>query len=165
MSTTTNAALTTYTPAELNGDFSRSNASRTGPDTGVVAFLRSHPYYQANPALASQGIIDPTKIDAVAKNYISSGLIPTAPNGTLIPTGGAVSNSDDVIGKVDYSPTSNDRISVTLSGGTAPTLAPFSTTSYLPGYASTTSLHRYHGVVDYSRVISPSIINDLRFTA
>ena len=165
VSTTTNAALTTYTPAELNGDFSHSNGSRTGPDTGVVAFLRSHPYYQPNPTLASQGIIDPTKIDPVAKNYVSAGLIPTALSGTLIPSGGAQANSDDVIGKVDYAPTSNDRISVTLSGGTAPTLAPFSTTSYLPGFAATTTLHRYYGVVDYSRVINPSMINDLRFTA
>ncbi len=165
VSTTTNAALTTYTPAELSGDFSHSNASRTGPDPGVVSFLRSHPFFQANPTLASQGIIDPTKIDPVAKNYISAGLIPSASSGFLIPTGNAQSNADDTIGKIDYAPSSNDRISVTLSGGSAPTLTPFTSTAYLPGYPTTTTLHRYHGVVDYSRVITPAIINDLRFTA
>src|SRR5436309_11310866 len=34
----TSPKLNTFTPAELNGDFSRSNASHTGPDTNVAAF-------------------------------------------------------------------------------------------------------------------------------
>src|SRR6266705_1311316 len=50
--------VATYTPAELNGDF--SNFQGGGPDPGVVAFLQNYPYYQADPALAAQGIIDQT---------------------------------------------------------------------------------------------------------
>lgn len=33
------AAVNVFTPAEVNGDFSLSNSTRTGPDAGVVAFL------------------------------------------------------------------------------------------------------------------------------
>src|SRR5262249_3690030 len=79
----------TYTPAELTGDFSKSNtllpdltkpagsceATRVigGPDCGVIAFLNARPAYQANAALRAQAIIDPTKIDAVSQKYIAAG--------------------------------------------------------------------------------------------
>ena len=39
--------VTTYTPAELNGDFSQFNNS--GPDPNVVAFLQANPFYQPDP--------------------------------------------------------------------------------------------------------------------
>src|SRR6266571_2478074 len=65
--------LQIFTPAELNGDFSLSNSSHTGPDTKVAAFLQAFPYFQPNPALAAQGIIDPSKIGTVAKNYLKAG--------------------------------------------------------------------------------------------
>ena len=69
--------VTTYTPAQLNGDF--SNFNNAGPDPGVVSFLQAHPYFQASPALQLQGIIDPTKIDPVAQAYIKANIIPTSP--------------------------------------------------------------------------------------
>ncbi|PYS04853.1 MAG: hypothetical protein DMG12_09115 [Acidobacteria bacterium] len=72
----TSPKLNTFTPAELNGDFSLSNASHTGPDTNVAAFLQRFPFFQPNPALAAQAIIDPSKINTVAKNYLKAGLIP-----------------------------------------------------------------------------------------
>src|SRR5262249_23662544 len=43
-----------FTPAELAGDFSRSNSSSTGPDTNVAAFLQKFPFFQPDPALAAQ---------------------------------------------------------------------------------------------------------------
>jgi hypothetical protein len=162
VSTTVNSNVTTFTPAELTGDFSHS--VKNGPDTSVVKFLQANPYYQANPTLAAQGIIDPARIDTVAKNYIAKGLIPATASGLILPQGNAVSNSDDLIEKVDYSPTSKDRFSVTLSSGRAPSTTPFGTAN-VPGYGTTASLRRYHGVIDYSRIISPDMINDLRFTA
>ena len=51
----TTPKLQIFTPAELNGDFSLSNASRTGPDANVAAFLQKFPYFQPNAALAAQG--------------------------------------------------------------------------------------------------------------
>ena len=77
--------VTTYTPAELAGDF--SNFNNGGPDPGVVSFLQTHPYYQSDPAKAARGIVDPTKINPVAQAYISAGLIPTSPTGTIFPKG------------------------------------------------------------------------------
>ena len=74
----------TYTPAEANGDFSQ--AVNGGPDPNVVAFLQQNPEYQANPQLASMGIINPASIDPVAQAYFKSGLIPTSASGFLFPT-------------------------------------------------------------------------------
>ena len=77
----TTSKITVFTPAELNGDFSKSSTSR-GPDTNVAAFLQRFPYFQPDPALAAQGIIDPSRINTVAKNYIKAGLIPTDSSGS-----------------------------------------------------------------------------------
>src|SRR2546427_5241435 len=88
--------LQIFTPAELNGDFSLSNASHTGPDTNVAAFLQKFPYFQPNAALAAQGIIDPTRISSVAKNYIKAGLIPADPAGFKIFQDSARDNRDEV---------------------------------------------------------------------
>ena len=49
----------TFTPAEAKGNFSQ--AVNGGPDPNVAAFLQANPYYQPNPTLASQGIIDPAR--------------------------------------------------------------------------------------------------------
>src|SRR5262249_10103704 len=46
--------ITTFTPPEKAGDFSHSVAG--GPDPGVVAFLKSNPYFQADPSKAALGI-------------------------------------------------------------------------------------------------------------
>src|SRR5262249_50720134 len=50
--------IATYTPAEIMGDFSLSGPGRTGPDSGVVDFLKANPFFQPNPGLAARGIID-----------------------------------------------------------------------------------------------------------
>ena len=162
VSTQVNSNVTTFTPAELTGDFSHS--VKNGPDTNVVKFLQANPYYQSNPALAAQGIIDPARIDVVAKNYIAKGLIP-----------GQCKRLDIAPGKFSRQLGRPDREGrlrcVTersyrrhVEFGRAPSVSPFGSAN-VPGYGSTASLNRYHGVIDYSRIISPTMINDLRFTA
>ena len=98
-------AVTVYTPAELGGDF--SHAVSGGPDPNVAAFLQSNPYFQPNPSLAAQAIIDPTRIDPVAQRYVSNNLLPTSPSGTLFPQAPSTDNRDEVTGRVDYLPTAN----------------------------------------------------------
>src|SRR5208283_2260500 len=71
--------VNTFTPAEQNGDF--SHAVNGGPDPLVATYLQNNPYYQPNPTLAAQGIIDPTRIDPIAANYFTQGLIPTSATG------------------------------------------------------------------------------------
>ena len=90
----------TYTPLEAERKFLASG-SNGGPDPNVVKFLMANPYYQGNPTFASQGIIDPTKIDPVAKAYFTNGLIPTSPTGFLFPAASALANMNEYLGKLD----------------------------------------------------------------
>ena len=111
-------SVTTFTPAEAMGDF--SHAVNGGPDPNVVNFLQTqlsngNMYYQSNAALAAQGIINPSSIDPVAQAYFKNGLIPTSPTGLLYPTASAIDNSNEYLGKLDYSISSRDTISGTFS--------------------------------------------------
>src|SRR3984885_3814586 len=83
----------TYTPAEAQGDFSQ--AVNGGPDPNVGKFLQANPFYQPNPTLAAQGIINPSSIDPVAQAYFKNGLIPTSPSGFLFPTASAIDNDNE----------------------------------------------------------------------
>src|SRR5580698_1970141 len=109
----TNSAVTVYTPAELNGDFSHSGPGGT-PDPRVVSYLQQFPYFQPNPTLAAQGIIDPTKINPVAQNYIKANLIPSTASGTLFQQGAGTNNNDELTNKIDWAITDKDRLTVTL---------------------------------------------------
>src|SRR6185312_4135340 len=75
-------AVSTFTPEMLAGNFSHAGPGGT-VDANVANFLQNNPFFQPNAALAAQGIIDPTRIDAVAKNYIAKGLIAVAPNNAV----------------------------------------------------------------------------------
>jgi hypothetical protein len=156
--------ITLFTPAELSGDFSHSNAAGTGPDTNVANFLLSHPYFQPAPALASQAIIDPTKFNAVAKNYIKAGLVPSSPSGFLISQASAQTNNDELTNKIDYLATANDHFTVTLGARRQTTLTPFATAN-VAGYPNFTYNHQYYANVEYVKTISAHLINDFRFNA
>src|SRR5271155_1380004 len=114
--------ITTYTPAELTGDFSQ--AVNGGPDPNVVAYLQTYPYFQSNSALAAQAIIDPTKINPVAQNFINANLIPTSPNGQLFPQGTATDNVSQYSGRLDFYASDSDRIALSIGSNREPTLSP-----------------------------------------
>ena len=160
----TTAEVTVYTPAELMGDFSRSNSTRTGPDPRVVSFLNANPSFQPNPALRAQGIIDPSRINPVAQNYIKAGLIPTSPTGRLTSQGKATNDVDELTLKFDFNVRSNDRLAVTLGTTDNPTLAPFSVVN-VPGYPISNTSKRYYANIGYTTVFSSKTLNDFRFTA
>jgi outer membrane receptor protein involved in Fe transport len=153
-----------FTPAELNGDFSKSNAAGTGPDTNVVKFLQAYPYFQPNAALAAQGIIDPAKINSIAKNYIKNNLLTTSPTGFLASQGSAQDNRDELTEKVDLLITQADRLTVTLGSSRNPTIAPF-VTANIPGYPNDGFVNHYFGSITYTKTISPRTVNEFRFTA
>jgi hypothetical protein len=179
--TSTTQQYTTYTPAELTGDFSKSNtlppdptkppgsceATRVigGPDCGVINFLNAHTAYQSNAALRAQAIIDPTKIDPVTQKYIAAGLIPTSPTGQIVSRGLGRSDSDELINKVDFDITTNDKLQATISTGRAPTLTPFSGGSLTPFFPITGSANRYFGSLSYTKIFSPTLLNVARVTA
>jgi outer membrane receptor protein involved in Fe transport len=160
----TTAAITVFTPAELNGDFSRSNSTRTGPDARIVSFLAAHPQFQPNAALAAQGIIDPSRINAVSQRYIAAGLIPTSPAGRLISQGTSVNDSDELTFKFDFNVRKDDKFAVTLGSVKNPTILPFSAAN-VPGFPTSTNSKRYFANLAYTSIFSARLINDFRFTA
>ncbi len=155
-SVTVGPLFTTFTPAELTGDFSHSGPGG-GADPGVTAFLQANPYFQPDPALAAQAIIDPTKIDPVAQKYIQNSLIPTTPNGTIVPNGPASDNRNEYNGKVDWDPSVKDRFTLTLASSKNPINYPFLTTTSLgsapnvPGYPGLNTFTSYFGSIAYTR--------------
>jgi hypothetical protein len=156
-------AITTYTPAELNGDF--SHAVNGGPDPNVVAYLQAHPYFQSDPALAAQGIIAPTTINPVAKAYISAGLVPTSPNGQLFPEGGAFDNVDQYTGKLDFYATAVDRLSLTIGSNKEPTAAPLGVFPTVLGFPEDTSTTNQFLNLAYTRTFSTALLNEAHATA
>src|SRR5580700_879092 len=110
---TSNVALgetTVFTPAEAQGNFSGSPGQQA-----VATFLANNPYYQSNPALAGQGIIDPNSISPVAKAYFANNLIPTTPSGLLFPQASAIANYNEYLGKLDYNITNRDILTFTFT--------------------------------------------------
>lgn len=159
--------VTTYTPAEANGDFSALGPAGSNP---VGAFLTNNlnngnGYYQSNPTLAAEGIIDPTKIDPVALKYFADNLIPTSPTGILFPQAASTANYNEYLGKIDYNITSKDLLSTTLTSQVYPQLEPFSNGSDVVGFPGVYQTNTYFGGVTYTHTFTPSLLNEFRFTA
>ena len=156
-------SITTFTPAELTGDFSQ--AGNPGPDPNVAAFLQANPYFQPNPALAGQAMIDPTKIDPAALSYIGLGLIPTSPSGVISSAAAAKDNNNEFTGKVDFVITPKDRLSVTVGGFRNPQFVPFGQNgATVPGFPNTDQTNKYFANLAYTRTFSPNLLNESRFT-
>ncbi len=153
-----------YTPAELNGDFSRSNSAGTGPDANVVKYLQTFPYFQPNAGLAAQGIIDPTKVSSVFNNYKKAGLLGSDPSGFLISQGAATDNRDELTEKIDLVITPQDHLTISLGSNRQAVLSPFGTAN-VPGFPNVTTTHQYFGSIGYTKSITPTILNDFRFSA
>ena len=153
-----NAAV--FTPQELQGDFSQ--AASGSPDPGVVAFLQLNPFFQPNPALAAQGIIDPAKINSVAQNYIKAGLIPSSPTGLLSTAQNELLNNDELTGKFDFNLTEKDKLSLTEGvHRNFHTLAyPFASVA---GFPTHSVVNYYFTNVGYTRVFSPTLLNEFHF--
>lgn len=160
----TSAKVSTFTPAELQGDFSHSNTAGTGPDTKVVNFLKQYPFFQPNSALAAQGIIDPSKINSVSSAYIKAGLIPTSPSGFLFSQGGFIDNRDELTERIDFNLTQNDHIFATLGSSRNPQTSPFLFAN-VSGFPDVTYANHYLGSVNYTKTLTPSLLNEFRFTA
>ncbi len=115
--------VTTFTPLEAQGDFSQSPALDR---QRVASFLSGNPYFQPNPMLAAQGVIDPSRINPVAQAYFKQNLIATSPTGFLFPQATAKANSGEYLGKFDYNLTSRDMVSGTFTSRDFTMYDPFS---------------------------------------
>jgi Carboxypeptidase regulatory-like domain/TonB-dependent Receptor Plug Domain len=153
---------TTFTPAELKGDFSQSAGGL--PDPGVAAFLEQNPFFASPNGNAAQAIIDPTKINAIAAQYIALGLIPTSSSSLVSTVSPHQDNENEVTGKVDVNITSKDKLALTLGGSREGLINPFQFAT-VAGFPNLTKNNNYFGNISYTRVFSPSLLNELRFTA
>jgi len=162
-----------YTPAELNGDFTgdpyvqcflTGNPAIKFPVGAGPCASSAHPYYQSDPALAAQGVIDPTKIDVVAQKYIAAGLIPTSPTGQLFPQAAGRDNADQYVGKFDFYASTNDRVALSLGYNKEPITNPFFGAN-IPGFVAATTLWDYFANINYTKTISLSTLNELLITA
>jgi hypothetical protein len=159
-----NPQVTTFTPAELTGNFSQTPG---GPPASLVSFLQAHPYFQPNLQLAAHGIIAQSSIDPVTQAYIAHNLIPTSPTGTLTPNGPALDNRDEFTIKTDFNITSADRLSITLVRFHNPFDYPFvqNGAPNVAGFPGNDKFDNYFGNVSYTKVISPTVVNEFHFTA
>jgi hypothetical protein len=156
------SAITTYTPAELNGDFSQ--AVNGGPDPNVVAFLQANQYFQSSSALAAQAIIDPTKIDPVAQAFIKANLIPTSPNGQLFPEGTNIDNVSQYSGRLDFYASNNDRFSLSIGSNREPTVLPL-VGATVTGFPSDTTTTNQFVNLGYTKTFSSALLNEAHATA
>jgi hypothetical protein len=158
------SAVPTYTPAELAGDFSHSVDG--GPDPGVVDYLTQFPYFQPDPAKAAQGILDPTRINSVAKNFIKAGLIPTAADGLIYPHGSQTIDRNEINGKVDLVVTQNDRVSLSMSGSRSPQVNPWGFNGgNVPGWPYRNQTNNYLANLGYTKIFTPALLNEAHFVA
>jgi len=158
----TTGLVTTYTPAELAGNFSQAGPNLT-PDPLVVSFLTSHPFFVPAGGSPSNGIIDPAKIDPVAQKFIAAGLIPTSPAGQILPEGSERDNVDQYLGKFDFYATQNDRISLTVGTTKEPILNPFFGAN-VPGFASNDTTWDYFANIGYTKTFSSALLNEFHAT-
>jgi hypothetical protein len=149
-----------FTTQQLQGNFSQS--ANGGPDPNVASFLQANPYFQPNPALAAQAIIDPARINSVAQNYIKAGLIPAAPSGFISSQPDQTTDADELTTKFDLNLNLKDKISATVGLNRAPlTLAfPFASVA---GFASRIAPNYYFTNLEYTRVFSPTLLNEFHF--
>jgi hypothetical protein len=154
---------TVFTPAQLKGDYSGGGSVGNCPnaDSGVAAFLQANPYFQADANQAACAIIDQTKIDPVALNYINKGLIPTDPSGTHDYQGAQQDNYNELTTKLDFVVTPSDRVAITLGGRREPLLFPFNFAT-VPGYSDAGHDHNYFANATYSRSFTPNLLNEFR---
>ena len=177
-----------FTTPELNGDFSHALPYNAIPfdsfgnpepllqcmstsgcvDPNVAAFLGTNTYFQSNPALQAQGIIDPTKFDPAAQAYIATGVIPSNASGEIFPAGGSTDNNNEVDIKIDFNVDSKDKLTGTVGGIRRNIDEPFGRSGYsgnVPGFPSTFTINNYFLNLAYTRTFSPSMLNELRGTA
>jgi outer membrane receptor protein involved in Fe transport len=135
------------------------------PDPGVAGFLEDNPYFAKNPsANPSDGIIDPTKFDPVAKAYIAAGLIPSNPGGVISEALSEADNRDELTSKFDLNLSAKDRLSATVGVNRTSSTNPFPFAN-VSGFPSSTVANFYFTNFEYTRIVSPTLLNEFHFVA
>ncbi|HVM94383.1 MAG TPA: TonB-dependent receptor [Terriglobales bacterium] len=157
-------STTAFTTDELNnGDFSQSpNAD------SIAAFLTANPYFQPDPNLAAQAIIDPTRFDPAAQAYIATGLVPSTQNlnNVLVSQGGQTSNNNELTVKLDFNLAARDKVSVTLGGYRSSSIDPFAQAeNTVTGFPAESISNNYFLNIGYTHTFSPTLLNEFHAVA
>jgi hypothetical protein len=155
-----------FTPQELLGNF--STAANGLPDPGVVSFLEANPWFATPNGDAAKGIIDPTKIDPVAQKYIqewaANGLTVSTPTGLYSTSVPYDDNRNELTGKFDFNLNSKDKISATLGLNKTYNYNSLDASS-VAGYPSISRANYYFLNLEYTRIFSPTLLNEFHFVA
>ncbi len=148
----TSSAFTVFTPAERTGDFSQ-----------VLTQQGRQLHYPGTKTPIPGNIIPSTLLSPQALAIMKSPMYPQPVNGSLLNnatnTTHGYTNQDQGDIRVDYAATDSDHIYGRYSQ--AHIIQP-NTNSIPLLYNSENLLPSYNGVLDYTKTISPSIVNDLR---
>lgn len=160
--TTTIHNVATFTPAQVDGDFSHSAVGGT-PDPGVAAFLQAVPYFQSDPALAAQAIIDPNRLSPVAQAYFRTGLIPVSPTGQITSQGRNTLEANDTTAKIDWNVNETNKLSATFGVDQARSVNPFSTANVI-GFSVQDRFTEGYFRLSYAKILSSHALNELSIT-
>jgi hypothetical protein len=157
-----------FAPEWLNGDFSHAapcDADPAGcPDPGVKTFLNANPYFAKPNGNANEAIIDPSKFDPVAQAYIHAGLIPSAPGGVLSQALSEQDDRDEFTSKFDVNLSAKDKLSATVGLNRTSSTNPFPFAN-VAGFPSATVANYYFTNFAYTRIFSPTLLNEFHFVA
>jgi Carboxypeptidase regulatory-like domain len=148
--------LTVLSPAERNGDFS--------------ALLPGTPLY--NPATGNYFPNNQVPVDPVIKNYINKFLpLPNAPNNGFVEDPVASLSEDQFVFRYDWNISHKDSLSAFYILDDQPQTFPFeilngaSTGGNVPIGSGFTNSQRFQaGSLSWTRTISPTMLNELRFS-
>ena len=184
----TTGTNTVFTPAELSGDFSQAagvnGVNPNGPDPGVACFLSglnenafdsngnpipdgtscgspANTYFQSNHAMAKNAIIDPTKLNPTALQYVALGLIPTNPAGVANYQGSHTDNNNELTTKFDFLFSDKDKLTATIGGFRNPQLNPFQFAS-VPGTPNLSQTNSYYTNAAYTHTFTTNLLNEFR---
>jgi hypothetical protein len=166
----TSSNVTSFTPAQLGGDFSNGQAVGTcgtatsAEDKNVAAFLQAHTSFQSDPNKRACAIIDPTKFNAVSQKYNAAGLIPTgsAVDGSLNSQAPARFKYNQYSLRTDFDFTQKDRLSVTLGRQTQSQVRNY-VQADVNGFPNTYGRNTYFAGISYNRTFSNNMLNEFRF--
>jgi hypothetical protein len=153
-----------FTPAELGGDFSQAGPGGT-PNAGVANFLKAYPFFQQDPGQAARAVIDPRRINSVARDYIAAGLMPTSPSGLLNWQGRLTVAYDELTGRLDFNISDKDKLAVTLGWNREHDMSPLNIYgANVPGFPESYYNHDYFANLSHIHIFSSTLLNELRGT-
>jgi hypothetical protein len=163
--------LTVLSPAERNGDFSELYTGQINPQTGYDFGQLTDPT-TGNPFMCNGSTCNQVPVDSVMANYMSKYLpFPNAPNNGFVEDPVASLQEDQFVFRYDYNISSKDTLSAFYIFDDQPQSFPFevlkgaSTGGNVPVGSGFTNNQRYQtGSLSWTRTISPTMLNELRFS-